>query len=89
MEGTEELWDEYFTELEAAKVALKEAQQLLVKVEKPMATEELMAYQRRHKQHLRTFYQHLRTFYQHLRKSRRIRRKIDRIEKKASKVNGR
>ena len=80
MEGTEELWDAYWTEVEFARFSLIAAQLLLEETEKPMSREDLNSYRRRHSKHLRACYRHLR-------KAERIRKKIARFEKKG-KVNG-
>lgn len=76
MEGTEELWDQYWTEMEASKFSIIAAQLLLEEAEKPMSTDDLRDYKRRHAKHIRACHQHLR-------RAKRLRRKIERLERKA------
>ena len=77
MEGTEELWDQYWTEMVASKFSIIVAQLLLEEAEKPMTTDDLRDYMRRHAKHIRAGHQHLR-------RAKRLRKKIERIERKAN-----
>lgn len=75
MEGTEEFWDAYWTEIESAKFSLIAAQLLLEETDKPMTRQDLISYKRRHAKHLRVCYRHLR-------KAARLRKRIERFERK-------
>ena len=81
MEGTEEFWDAYWTEIEASRFSLIAAGLLLEEAEKTEDIPTLRDYKRRHAKHIRAAYRHLR-------KAERFRKKIERFEKKARKSNG-
>ncbi|QCG77551.1 hypothetical protein SEA_DIZZYRUDY_55 [Microbacterium phage DizzyRudy] len=81
MEGTEEFWDAYYTELERARFSLIAAQLLAEEAEKIEDIPTLRDFKRRHGKHIRSVYRHLRL-------AAKFRKKIERFEKKASKANG-
>ena len=79
--GTEELYDKWVTEIDAARFYLKAMEGLMQEFENLSVFDNPKPLWLRHKAYSQAVSQHIRT-------ASRIRRKIERIEKKAGKTDG-